>query len=120
MSGDPGFLKYKTFVLAHREANPQIINKLEQTRVAQDLWNPIKNDPVKQQELIFDFKAKVACREAKLMNYWGKVMAPSTSVSAKSPKPVIEKKSELAQTKNPDREKETSSKGKNSAKYPAE
>ena len=120
MSGDPGFLKYKTFVLAHREANPQILNKQEQTRAAQDLWNPIKNDPVKQQELIFDFKAKVACREAKLMNYWGKVIAPSTSVLAKSPKPVIEKKSELAQTKNPDREKETSSKGKNSAKYPAE
>ena len=110
---DSGFSKYKTFLLAYREANPQIGNKEEQTRIAQALWNPIKKDPVKQQQMIMTFKNKVASHKSKLMAFWGKaqqlpakISKPAESVEIPQP-PVV---SQTTPNETPD-QPNTSSKG---------
>ena len=70
----PGFQRYTAFVKAHREANPEITNKEIQTRAAQALWKDVKNDPEKQQQMIFEFRTKTANRERKLMGFWNKAL----------------------------------------------
>ena len=70
----PGFQRYTAFVKAHREANPEIKNKEVQIRAAQALWKDVKNDPEKQQQMIFEFRTKTANRERKLMSYWNKAL----------------------------------------------
>ena len=78
----PGFQRYTAFVKAHREANPDIKNKEIQIRAAQALWKDVKNDPEKQQQMIFEFRTKTANRERKLMSYWNKALK---TVPAKVP-----------------------------------
>ena len=99
--------------MAHREANPQIKNKEEQTRIAQALWNPIKKDPVKQQQMIMTFKNKVASQKSKLMAFWGKAQQPSAKISKPAesveiPQPPVV--SQITPNETPDQPK-TSSKG---------
>ena len=111
---DSGFSKYKTFLLAHREANPQIRNKEEQTRIAQALWNPIKKDPVKQQQMIMTFKNKAASQKSKLMAFWGKAQQPSATIKKPAqveiPQPPVV--SQITPNETPDQPKpNTSSKG---------
>ena len=108
---DSGFSKYKTFLLAHRVANPQIMNKEEQTRIAQALWNPIKKDPVKQQQMILTFKSKAASKKSKLMAFWSKAQQPSATIPKPAPVEVPQPPvSQIAPKETPD-PPNTSSKG---------
>ena len=109
---DSNFSKYKTFLLAHREANPTIKNKEEQTRIAQALWNPIKKDPVKQQQMILAFKSKVASQKSKLLAFWGKAQQPSATISKPAPVEIPQPPtvSQIAPKETPD-QPNTSSKG---------
>ena len=70
----PGFQRYTAFVKAHREANPEIKNKEIQIRAAQALWKDVKNDPEKQQQMIFEFRTKTANHQRKLMGFWNKAL----------------------------------------------
>ena len=79
---DPGFLKYQSFIEAHREANPQI-KKEEQLRAAQALWKSVKKEPEKLHDMMSQFKEKAKNREKKMLSFWNKFPTVSSSKTTK-------------------------------------
>ena len=62
-------LMYEHFLKAYAEAYPDLLRQT-QFKNAQKLWNEVKNDREKHDEMILDFKKKAKEKEGKSLGKW--------------------------------------------------
>ena len=70
-------LMYQRFLKAYAEAYPDYLRQT-QFKNAQKLWNEVKNDPEKHDEMIRDFKKKAKEKEGRQLGKWANWFKKST------------------------------------------
>ena len=71
-------LMYERFLKAYAEAYPDYLRQT-QFKNAQKLWNEVKNDSEKHDEMILDFKKKAKEKEGKQLGKWANWFKKSTA-----------------------------------------
>ena len=75
-------LMYERFLKAYAEAYPDYLRQT-QFKNAQKLWNEVKNDHEKHDEMILDFKKKAKEKEGKSLGKWANWFKKSTKIAPK-------------------------------------
>ena len=66
---DPNTKRYNDLVSAYKKAYPDLKTAL-QLQKAQILWNDIKNDSKKYEDMLVDVQKKIQCRQSKQLSFW--------------------------------------------------
>ena len=77
-------LMYQRFLKAYAEAYPDYLRQT-QFKNAQKLWNEVKSDPEKHDEMIRDFKKKAKEKEGRQLGKWANWFKKSTGKTTTAP-----------------------------------